>query len=88
MPLRRSRSAAFKLAIATADYAALFARIDTDPDSAAEIAPGVTRAELAYAVDMEDVLTAEDFLLRRTKLHLLLDQSGRDAVQDWFATKR
>ena len=44
--------------------------------SAEEIAPGVTRAELEYAVEIEDALTAEDFLLRRTKLHLLLDEPG------------
>jgi glycerol-3-phosphate dehydrogenase len=66
----------------------LFARIDADPGSAAEIAPGVTRAELHYAANIEDALTAEDFLLRRTKLHLLVDQAGRDAVGQWFVTNR
>jgi hypothetical protein len=30
-------------------------------------------------------MTAEDFLLRRTKLHLLLDERGREAVTRWFA---
>jgi hypothetical protein len=30
-------------------------------------------------------VTAEDFLLRRTKLFLTLDPSGRDAVQRWFS---
>jgi hypothetical protein len=29
-------------------------------------------------------MTAEDFLLRRTKLHLTLDQRGRRAVARWF----
>ncbi len=45
-------------------------------------------AELAYAIEVEDARSAEDFLLRRTKLHLLLDQAGRDAVADWFADQR
>jgi hypothetical protein len=31
-------------------------------------------------------MTAEDFLLRRTKLHVLLDQQGRGAVATWFGT--
>ena len=43
-------------------------------------------AELIHAVKVEDAMTAEDFLLRRTKLHLLLDQRGRDAVAKWFST--
>jgi hypothetical protein len=30
-------------------------------------------------------MTAEDFLLRRTKLHLLLDEREREAVTRWFA---
>jgi glycerol-3-phosphate dehydrogenase len=63
----------------------LFGAIAADPGSAEEIAPGAIRAELEYAVEAEDALTAEDFLLRRTKLHLLLDDRGRDAVAQWFA---
>lgn len=63
----------------------LFACIEDDPASAAEVAPGVPRVELEYAVAAEDALTAEDFLLRRTKLQLLLDEPSRDAVRDWFA---
>jgi len=30
-------------------------------------------------------MTAEDFLLRRTKLHLLLDDKGREQIRSWFA---
>lgn len=63
----------------------LFARLAADPGAAAEIAPGLPRAELDYAVDTEDAMTAEDFLLRRTKLYLLLDETGREAVGKWFA---
>jgi glycerol-3-phosphate dehydrogenase len=63
----------------------LFGAIAAQPGSAEEVAPGVTVAELEYAVEAEDALTAEDFLLRRTKLHLLLDDRGRDAVAQWFA---
>ena len=64
---------------------ALFARIVADPGAAEEIAPGVTRAELEHVVEAENATTAEDFLLRRTKLHLMLDQAGREAVERWFA---
>jgi glycerol-3-phosphate dehydrogenase len=64
----------------------LFRRIAADPALIDEIAPGVTRAELEYAVQAEDAMTAEDFLLRRTKLQLLLDAAGRAAVRQWFAT--
>ena len=64
---------------------ALFVRVEADPASATEIAEGVTRAELEYVVEIEDAMTAEDFLLRRTKLHHLLDETGRDAVGQWFA---
>ena len=63
----------------------LFARMAADPGAAEEIAPGVTRAELEHAVEAEDARTAEDFLLRRTKLRLMLDQAGREAVEHWFA---
>ena len=41
--------------------------------------------ELEYAVEAEDAMTPEDFLLRRTKLHLLLDDAGRGAIRQWFA---
>jgi glycerol-3-phosphate dehydrogenase len=46
----------------------------------------MTCAELEHSVEAEDAMTAEDFLLRRTKLHLLLDEVGREAVTRWFAT--
>jgi glycerol-3-phosphate dehydrogenase len=64
---------------------ALFARMAADPAAVEESAPGVTRAELEHAVEAEDAMTAEDFLLRRTKLRLMLDQAGREAVERWFA---
>jgi glycerol-3-phosphate dehydrogenase len=63
----------------------LYAKLLLEPNLAQEIAPGVTRAELIHAVETEDAMTAEDFLLRRTRLHLLLDQRGRDAVATWFS---
>jgi glycerol-3-phosphate dehydrogenase len=63
---------------------ALYGRLARDPTLAEEVAPGVMLVELAHAVEVEDAITAEDFLLRRTKLHLMLDQSGRDAVEAWF----
>ncbi|MEZ5827043.1 MAG: glycerol-3-phosphate dehydrogenase C-terminal domain-containing protein [Hyphomicrobiales bacterium] len=64
----------------------VFARIEADAAAAQEITPGVPRAELEYVVEAEDAMTAEDFLLRRTKLHLLLDEAGRDTIRQWFAT--
>ena len=66
---------------------ALYARVSAEPALAVDIAPGVPRAELGYAAEIEDAMTAEDFLLRRTKLHLLLDAAGRDAVGQWFAAR-
>jgi glycerol-3-phosphate dehydrogenase len=65
---------------------ALSKRIAAEPAASDEIAPGVIRAELEHSVQAEDAMTAEDFLLRRTKLHLLLDDAGREAVAHWFAT--
>jgi glycerol-3-phosphate dehydrogenase len=64
----------------------LYAGLLQEPDLAQEIAPSVTRAELIHAVETEDAETAEDFLSRRTKLHLTLDERGKDAVATWFET--
>jgi glycerol-3-phosphate dehydrogenase len=64
----------------------LYEKLLLEPNLAQEIAPGVPLAELIHAVETEDAMTAEDFLLRRTRLHLLLDQRGRDAVATWFST--
>jgi glycerol-3-phosphate dehydrogenase len=66
---------------------ALFGRIAVEPALAVEVAPGVPRAELLHAAEVEDAMTAEDFLLRRTKLELTLDEAGRNAVETWFACK-
>jgi len=65
---------------------ALFDRLARDPSSSAEIAPGVTHAELEHAAEIEGAITDEDFLLRRTKLHLTLDAAARGHVTNWFAT--
>ena len=65
----------------------LYAQIEAEPALAAEVAPGVPRAELGYAAEVEDATTAEDFLLRRTKLHLMLDAAGRAAIGQWFVTR-
>mgnify|MGYP002382191504 CR=1 FL=1 len=62
----------------------LFDKVLQEPKLADEIVPGVTIAELAYARGVEDAITGEDFLLRRTKLHLLLDEAGRKRVNGWF----
>ena len=65
----------------------LYEKVLHEPGLAREIATGVTLAELTYAVEVEDAMTGEDFLLRRTKLHLLLDQQGKDAVTAWFGAR-
>jgi glycerol-3-phosphate dehydrogenase len=65
----------------------LFERIAREPALAKEIAPGVLAAELIHAAEVEDALTAEDFLLRRTKLHLTLDRRAREAVAAWFVRR-
>ena len=63
----------------------LFARIEKEPALAKEIVPGVPRVELEHAASVEDARTGEDFLLRRTKLRLVLDEAARETVEDWFA---
>ena len=47
--------------------------------------PGVPRVELEHAASVEDARTGEDFLLRRTKLCLFLDEAARETVEAWFA---
>lgn len=64
----------------------LYEHVLLDPRLAQEIAPGITLAELRHAAETEDAMTAEDFLLRRTKLQLTLDPAGIEAVGRWFAT--
>ena len=66
----------------------LFDKVLLDPRLAREIAPGVPLAELTHAVEVEDAMTAEDFLLRRSKLYLTLPPDGREAVRRWFDTAR
>lgn len=65
----------------------LFDRITGKADLAQEIAPGVPRAELEYAAEVEDAETAEDFLLRRTKLHLTLSVAERACIVRWFGSE-
>ncbi|MEC9369282.1 MAG: glycerol-3-phosphate dehydrogenase [Pseudomonadota bacterium] len=63
----------------------LYARIGRNPREARLVAWGIPEAELHYARDSEDARTAEDFLLRRSKLHLSLDRAGRAKIARWFA---
>jgi glycerol-3-phosphate dehydrogenase len=84
-PKRLSRGTCHRWAFTYGDQIErLYEEVMRDPSLAHEVAPGVTLAELAHAAEVEDAMTAEDFLLRRTKLHLLLDRSGREAVATWF----
>src|SRR5262249_55568038 len=66
---------------------ALYKRIAAEPAASREISPGVTRAALQHSVEAEDTMTAAAFLLRRTKLYLLLDEAGREAVARWFVAR-
>ena len=87
-PTSLSRETCHRWAFAYGDQIErLYANVLLDPHLAREIAAGVPLAELIHAVEVEDAMTAEDFLLRRTKLHLTLDQRGRDAVAKWFSTR-
>jgi glycerol-3-phosphate dehydrogenase len=86
-PASLSRETCHRWAFAYGDQIeGLYANVLRDPSLAREIASGVPLAELIHAVEVEDAMTAEDFLLRRTKLQLLLDQRARDAVAIWFTT--
>ena len=88
-PTSLSRETCHRWAFAYGDQIErLYANVLLDSSLAREIAPGVPLAELVHAVEVEDAVTAEDFLLRRTKLHLLLDRRGRDAVATWFSTNK
>jgi len=66
----------------------LYAMIRQEPELARLIGGVVPEAELVHAVTVEDARTAEDFLYRRTKTFILMDQAGRDAVEAWFAQRR
>ena len=86
-PTSLSRETCHRWAFAYGDQIErLYANVLRDPSLAREIAPGVPLAELIHAVEVEDAMTAEDFLLRRTKLHLTLSPEEREAVRRWFDT--
>ena len=53
-------------------------------DLAHEVAVGVPAAELKYAVDEEEVVKADDFLERRTRLGLELSGEERRRVAAWI----
>ena len=58
----------------------------TDADGlGAEVAPGVFTCELTYVRQHEWVQKGSDFLWRRTKLGLRLDDAQTKSVSDWFA---
>lgn len=65
----------------------LHARSEAEPGSRREVASGITAAELAYALEVEDVRAAEDFLFRRTKTFLHLDEAQRHAVAKWIGER-
>lgn len=63
---------------------ALYSAVQSDPKALKVVAPGILVAELNHAVTREDVGNAEDFLYRRTKLFIDLDEAGIKAVHNWF----
>ncbi|TDP48805.1 glycerol-3-phosphate dehydrogenase [Zavarzinia compransoris] len=71
-----------------AEIETLYAMIRQEPELARLVGGMVPEAELVHAVTVEDARTAEDFLYRRTKAFILMDQAGRDAVDGWFAQRR
>ena len=86
-PTSLSRETCHRWAFAYGDQIErLYANVLLDSSLAREIAPCVPLAELVHAVEVEDAMTAEDFLLRRTKLHLSLSPEEREAVRRWFDT--
>lgn len=70
-----------------AETQTLYEMIRQDPALARPVGI-VPEAELVHAVTVEDARTAEDFLYRRTKVFMLMDQDGIDAVNAWFAQRR
>ena len=50
-------------------------------------AAGVTEQELNYLVEKEFVFRAEDFLMRRSKLALHLNEQEQQEIVDWFDAK-
>ena len=74
-PTSLSRETCHRWAFAYGDQIErLYANVLLDPSLAREIAPGVPLAELVHAVEVEDAMTAEDFLLRRTQAPSPLDR--------------
>ena len=63
---------------------ALYEAVTSDPAASEVIAPGILLAELQHARTQEDVMNAEDFLYRRTKLFIDLNEAGITAVRNWF----
>jgi len=67
---------------------ALYDAVSSDPKAAQAIVPGILVAELQHAITREDVVSAKDFLYRRTKLFIDLDDAGIAAIDHWFEDRR
>lgn len=63
----------------------LMARLEDKPWLGEEVAQGVPLVELEHAWSVEDARTATDFLTRRTKLNLTLDEREQSRIEQWFA---
>jgi len=66
----------------------LYDAVLSDPKAAKLIAPGIMVAELQHAITREDVVNAEDFLYRRTKLFIDLEKTEIKAIHKWFKNRR
>lgn len=62
----------------------LFEAVRRNPALAREIVRGVPEIELAHAAEVEDARNAEDFLYRRTKLFLGLNEAERATIAGFF----
>lgn len=67
---------------------ALYQAVKSNPKAAEIIAPGIPLVELEHAITKEDVITAEDFLYRRTKLFIDLDDADITTIHNWFDQHR
>jgi len=66
----------------------LFDVVTADSEAAKEVAPGILVAELQHAITREDVINADDFLYRRTKMFIDLNDNAIKAVHNWFENNR
>ncbi len=68
-----------------ADY---FGGLDDPATALHQVVTGVPEVELAYAWDVELARRAEDFVARRSKLVLTLNEAEITSIESWFERRR